>query len=162
MAHGRLISYIHIYRLFAGSSISYRILSSFLTGWSYVFGGKHPDRYSQHKIVDPYLSSMYWTSCSRKKPSRWKNINTHTHKYQATIMRRYLVTKNQLLLRITTFELCRQASSEWTLMLRRRGRKFVTKTLQVKSSCPGNKGPESSEKVWTWELLTDIVSYNNY
>ena len=40
---------------------------------------KHPDKYSQHKIVDPYLSSMSWTSYSRKKPSRWMNISTHTH-----------------------------------------------------------------------------------
>ena len=40
---------------------------------------KHPNKYSQQKIVDPYLSSMSWTHCNRKKPSRWKNINTHTH-----------------------------------------------------------------------------------
>ena len=40
---------------------------------------KHPDKYSQFKIVDPYLSSMSWTCCSQKKPSRGKNINIHTH-----------------------------------------------------------------------------------
>ena len=40
---------------------------------------KHPDKYSQHKIVDLYLSSMSQTSCSRKKSSQRKNINTHTH-----------------------------------------------------------------------------------
>ena len=44
---------------------------------------KYPHKYSQHKIVDPNLSSLSWTSCSRKKPSRWKNINTHTHTQQA-------------------------------------------------------------------------------
>ena len=31
---------------------------------------KHPNKYSQHKIVDPYLSSMSQTSYSRKMPSR--------------------------------------------------------------------------------------------
>ena len=30
-------------------------------------------------MVDPYPSSMSQTSCRRKKPSRWKSINTHTH-----------------------------------------------------------------------------------
>ena len=84
---------ISIYIIFLQEhSISYRFLSSFSAGWSYVFGGeirfgnrdertwqKHPDEYSQHKIVDPYLSSMSWTSCSWKKPSRWKNINTQVH-----------------------------------------------------------------------------------
>ena len=34
---------------------------------------------NQYNIVDSYLSSMLQTSCSWKKPSRWKSINTHTH-----------------------------------------------------------------------------------
>ena len=40
---------------------------------------KHPDKYSQHKIVDLCPSSMSQIFCSRKKPSRWKNINIHTY-----------------------------------------------------------------------------------
>ena len=39
---------------------------------------KHPDKYSQHKIVDLNLSNLSWTPCCRKKTSRWKNL-THTH-----------------------------------------------------------------------------------
>ena len=27
---------------------------------------------------------MSWTSCRRKKPSRWKNKHTHTHKHTRT------------------------------------------------------------------------------
>ena len=42
-------------------------------------GRKRPGKYSQHKIVDPYLSSMSIPSSSRKKPSRWKDRITHTH-----------------------------------------------------------------------------------
>ena len=38
---------------------------------------KHLKRYSQHNTVEPYPSSMSQTSCSRKKPPRWKNIHTH-------------------------------------------------------------------------------------
>ena len=40
---------------------------------------KHPAEYSLHKIVDLFPSSMFQISGRRKKPSRWKNINTHTH-----------------------------------------------------------------------------------
>ena len=102
----RLISYISINHLFTGChyiisfSLQYVAELEFLSlevkydifrygdkgNWQ-----KHPDKYSQHKIVDPYLSSMSWTSCSWEKPSRWKNINTHTnihthaHTYHSTI-----------------------------------------------------------------------------
>ena len=43
---------------------------------------------NQYNIVDSYLSSMLQTSCSWKKPSRWKSINTrmqtHTHTHTHT------------------------------------------------------------------------------
>ena len=45
---------------------------------------KHPDQYSQHKIVDRCSSSMSQTSYRRKKPSRWTNINTQTHTHTHT------------------------------------------------------------------------------
>ena len=47
---------------------------------------KELGRSTQKKITiqDPYLSSMSQTSCSRKKLSQWKNVNTHTHTHTHT------------------------------------------------------------------------------
>ena len=48
---------------------------------------KELGRSTQKKITiqDPYLSSMSQTSCSRKKLSQWKNVNTHTHTHTHTL-----------------------------------------------------------------------------
>ena len=48
--------------------------------------------YNQRNIVDSYRSIMYQTSCRRKKPSRWKSINTHTHKLQNLLPRTTFIT----------------------------------------------------------------------
>ena len=55
---------------------------------------RHSVEYSQHNIADPYASTMYQTSCKRKKPSRWNSINTHTHtrKLQNLLPRTTLTT----------------------------------------------------------------------
>ena len=93
---GRLISYIPIYLLFPSS---YHIFFFELAGklkfhlwrWNMTFQIRRwrnladvPSKYSQHKVVDPYLSSISQTSCSRKNPSRWKNTHTHTYTHTQT------------------------------------------------------------------------------
>ena len=62
---------------------------------------------TEHNIVDPYLSSMSQMSCSRKRLSRWKRINKHTHARtharthtQAPVCR---CSSKQLLLKILQF-----------------------------------------------------------
>ena len=84
---------------------------------------KHPDKYSQHEIVDPYLSSMSQTSYSWKKTSRWKNIThtrarVHTHNYLS--FPHFLVALEEysyhLLFHVTIF-LAVNCVAQWELLL---------------------------------------------
>ena len=97
LGRGRLISYIIIYLL---RSTLYDIVFSpvccgleflFLEVKYDIFGygneetwQKHPDKYSQHKIVDPNLSSMSSTSCSRKNTHTHIHTHTRTHTHTHT------------------------------------------------------------------------------
>ena len=95
LGRGQLISYIIIYHLsrntlyrFAFSPVCSRLEFSSLKVKYDIFGygdegtwQKHPDKYSQHKIVDLSLSNLSWTSCSRKDftVEEYKHTHTHTH-----------------------------------------------------------------------------------
>ena len=54
---------------------------------------------------------MSWTSCRRKKPSQWKNINTHTHTKSAVILRPLWLTK----VKVRNFSL--QRFSRWLCLI---------------------------------------------
>ena len=80
-----------LYHLFLEHIISYGFLSSKLRARVFVFGGKmwlfQTRRWWNLAEITQLIfttqdrwsvpSSMSWTSCRWKKPSRWNNINTH-------------------------------------------------------------------------------------
>ena len=91
---GRLISYINIYHLFAGHQNITSFSLQFVLAGGFVFGGdiwhfqiwkwrnlvEASRKYSQHKIIDLYLSSMSWTACSQSTVEEYKHTHTHTHR----------------------------------------------------------------------------------
>ena len=99
MECGWLISYTNLYHLFAEHIVFSPIFGELefrLQRWNMTYLERNWDEgtwqklqeyYSQHKIVDLYPSSMSQTSCSWKKPSWWKSINTHTHTHTHTCIK---------------------------------------------------------------------------
>ena len=51
---------------------------------------KHLKWYSQHNIADPYPSSMSQILGRRKKPSRWKCINTDTDTHTGSSLTKFV------------------------------------------------------------------------
>ena len=102
LGRGRLISYIIIYLLrntlydivFSPVCCGLEFLSLEVKYGIFGYGNeetrqKHPDKYSQHKIVDLNLSSMSSTSCSRKNTHTHTHTHTHAHTHTSNKFHRY-------------------------------------------------------------------------
>ena len=110
---GRLISYINIDDRFAeryihcflSSLCSLEFLSLEVIYMTFLETemkelGRSTWNDTQHNIVLQYLPSMSQMSCSRKTPSRWKSMNTHTHHIQVAVRR---CSSKQLFLKILQY-----------------------------------------------------------